>query len=203
MLASLEVKIFAFFIAVTCVVHPALGEETLMEGGRSPTGKYEVRITQETKDDPHDYGINIYSNAGAKPLFSLDSIGGYLRYSGAIERCRAIWHSTGEFVAITDQGTRHSRELYIVAVYPDHAERLEIPDYAQNAFGRVDATSADFASVASPQDWDGDDLIVKYHFTANHRRSYTCEVVLHLLHGPNSAPSIELKRVSTPTKSEG
>jgi hypothetical protein len=167
-------KAFASIIAFALVTDATFAEDALMEGGRSPSGSYEVRIARQAAKDPSDYGIHIHSTAAAaKPIFTLDGIGGLLRYPAALERCRALWHASNQFVAVTDQATRHSRELYILAVSPDGAKRLELPDYIQNALGRVNATSVDFACVSNPKRWDGDDLVVEFYFTANQRRSYT------------------------------
>ena len=136
-------------------------------------------------------------------MFTLDNTGGYLRYPAAVERCRALWHASGEFVVVTDQGTKHSREIYILAVYPDRAERIRFPDYVQNALGRVNAASVDFACVSSPRRWDRDDLIVDFYFTTNLRRSYTCEVTLRVYHWEHMAPNITLKAVTKPKEGEG
>jgi hypothetical protein len=201
-LASSEMKAFAYVIAFVRITGVAFAEDALMDGGRSPNGNFEVRIAREATNDPSDYGIHIHSVATAKPFFTLDGIGGLLHYPGALERCHALWHPSSQFVAITDQGTRHSRELYLLAVYPDRAERLEFPNYVQNALGRVNATSVDFACISSPKRWDGDDLLVDFSFTTNQRRYYTSEVILHVSHGEHSAPSIQLKSVSKPSEKE-
>jgi hypothetical protein len=185
-----------FILALVLSTRIACAEDALMDGGRSPNGRFEVRIVRDPNSEPSDYAIRIQNSATGKSLFTLDNIGGYLRYSAAVERCHALWHSSSQFVAITDQGTRHSRELYLLAIYPDRVDRLKFPDYIQNALGRVGATEVDFACVSSPIRWEGDDLIVQFHFTANDRHSYTCDVILHISHGEHTAPSIGLKSVS-------
>jgi hypothetical protein len=171
-----------------------------LDGGRSPNGRFEVRIFRDPHSEPSDYAIRIQSAATGRSLFTLDDVGGYLQYPGALERCHALWHSSSQFVAVTDQGTRHSREFYILAVYPKRVERLKVPDYIQNALGRVGVTEVDFACVSTPMRWDQDDLIVQFHFTANNRRSYTCEVVLRIFHSESSLPYLGLTSVSKPTE---
>jgi hypothetical protein len=196
-------KTLTSVIAIALLTVSARAEDTLMDGGRSPNGNYEVRIANTAAKDPPGYAIHIHAVAAAKPLSTLDGTGGHLRYQSAVERCRAVWHSSSRLVAVTDQAARHSRDLYVLAVYPDRTERLELPDYVQNALGRINATSVDFACVSNPKRWDGDDLIVELYFTANGRHSYTCEVALHVTREEQSAPSISLKSVSKPKQGEG
>jgi hypothetical protein len=177
-------------------------ESALMQGGRSPDGEYEVRIFREPLHDPSDYSIGIYPAGGSEPLYTLDGTGGFLRYPAAVERCRAFWHSSSQFVAVTDQGTRHSRELYLLAVQPHGVERLELPNYIQKALGRVDATEIDSQCVSTPKGWEGDDLLLTLQVSASHpgrgRIYYECNVILHLSHGPMNAPFVRLKSVSQP-----
>lgn len=181
--------------------------DTLVDGGRSPDGRYEVRIARHTSPDangvPDTYSIHLHAAKTATPFFTLDSIGGYNRYAAATERCRAFWHQSGRFVVITDQATRHSREIYVLAVSDGRAERLQFPDYVQNALGRVDATEIDLHCVSTPKRWDGDDLLLALYFSVRTpergRLFYTCDVTLHLSHGAHMAPSIGLKNVSIPT----
>lgn len=186
------------------IASSAIAEDKLSEGGLSPDGTYEVRINrQNLNDQPTGYGIHIHSTKPERRIFSLPEIGGYLEYNGAVERDHSYWHGSSRFVAITDQATRHSRELYVVAISNGSPVVLKQPDFYQNALGRVDAVEIDFASVVTPQKWDGDDLILQVHFTANHRRGYTFEVVLHLSHGSQTAPRLSLKTVKKLKEDEG
>jgi len=173
----------------------AIAEERISEGGRSPDGAYEVRIERQNNDEPVEYAIHVHSVNPPKRIFTLPEIGGYLNYGGAIERDRSYWHGSSRFVAITDQSTRHSRELYVVAISDGKPTVLKQPNFYQNALGRVNAVEIDFASVVTPQKWDGDNLILELHFTANHRKSYTFEIVLLLTHELHSAPHLLLKSV--------
>ena len=196
-------KPFVLLIALLFGGIVASAEDALMSGGRSPDGLHEVRIYHLVNADTPEisYAIRICTAPKRKRLFTISDIGGYLDYGAAIERDRALWHASSKFVVISDHDTRHSREFYVFEVVDGHVDRLQLPDYAQNAFGRVNATSVDFAFVPTPKRWDGDDLVVDLYFTANQRRHYNCEVVLHLSHveGGNS-PSIYLKSVSNPTE---
>jgi hypothetical protein len=189
----------------------ASAEDALMQGGRSPDGRFEVRIVRHANSGPDNlpdtYSIHLHAARTAQPFYSLDSIGGYNRYGAAIERCRALWHSSGEFVVITDQATRHSKEIYIVAISNGRAERLDIPDYIQNALGRVGATEIDLHCISTPKAWSGDDLLLTLYFSARPPRGgrhfYTSDVTLHLSHGPNIAPTVGLKSVTVPIEKEG
>ncbi len=178
-------------------------DERVMDGGKSPDGAYEIRVVSEKLEyDPNGYGIHLHSVMPEKRLFTIPETGGYLQFPAAIERDHAYWHGSSRFVALTDQGSRHSRELYVVAVFDGTPKVLEQPDFFQNALGRVNAVEIDFASVVNPKKWDGDDLILEVYCTANHRISYTFEVILHLNHDPQSKPSLSLKSVKK-LKEEG
>ncbi len=182
----------------------AYAAESVMSGGKSPDGAYEVRIaSQNVNGDTNGYGIHIHSTRPEKRLFTLPEIGGCLRFPSALERDCALWHGSSKFVAITDQGSRHSRELYIVAISDGSPVILRQPDFYQNALGRVGAVEIDFASVVTPLKWDGDDLVLEVYFTANRRRSYTFEVVLHLAHGVQMSPWLSLKSVKKLKEEEG
>lgn len=180
----------------------ASAKDQAAQGGRSPDGAYEVRISGQTMKD-WGYEVSIHSVKPKKRLFTLPDIGGYLQFSTALERDHAYWHESSRYVAITDQGTRHSRELYIVDVSDGRSDVIEQPDFWQNALGRIDAVEIDFTKVVTPRKWEGDDLFLDVHLTANHRHSYTFEVVLHLNHGPQTAPRLSLKSVRKIEEEEG
>lgn len=195
---------FASGLVVCLTLSLAHAEEKSASGGKSPDGRYEVRVSlEETTYDPLGYGMHIHDLVAGKRVFTFPGTGGYLKFNGAVERNQAYWHSSSRYVAITDQGTRHSRELYVVSLEGETPVVLEAPDFYQNALGRVGAVHTDFAQVVTPQRWDGDDLILQLYFTANLRRAYLFEVVLHLDHGPATVPRFQLKSVKQLREEEG
>ena len=197
----------ALIAALLAMTVSVMAEDALVEGGLSPDGRYEVRIAQVPERDPSDYAIHIHATNAKKPFYTLEGIGGYDRYGGARQSCRAFWHPTGEFVVVTDRGTKHSREIYLLAVTPNDTQRLHVPDYVQNALGRVDATHTDLHCFSTPKNWKDDDLTLELYFSTcapeRGRRFYTFSVVLHLNHGRNQAPYVQLTRVSKPKENEG
>ena len=167
----IPVKLKTILGTLTMIASISLAEEKLSDGGRSPDGAYEVRIArQNMNDEPNGYGVHIHSVKQKKRIFTIPELGGYLEYNAAVERDHSLWHASSGFVAITDQATRHSRELYIVAVSDGTPVLMKQPDFYQNALGRVDAVEIDFSSIVTPKKWDGDDLFLDLQFTANHRR---------------------------------
>jgi len=191
-------------LTMIAAITPAVAEDALVEGGRSPDGGYEVRLVRTPDYSPDKDGSEylFHIRAGDKTLVTVAG-SGFRGYPVAKEYCKALWDKSGRFVAITDRDTRHSTAFHIVAVSPDKTQELEIPHYAQNALGRVDATEVDIASVSTPIRWDDDELIMEYYFTANGRRSYTCDVTLHVRHEDHSVPSVGLKAVTKPKENEG
>lgn len=181
-----------------------MAEEKLAPDGRSPDGQFEVRISHDAAtEDPYAYGVHVQSLKDDKRVFTVPGTGGYLAFAAALERDRAYWHASGRFVAITDQGTRHSRELYLVGLGDGKPTLLVLPDFVQNALGRVGAVETDFADVVNPQRWEGDDLILELYITANSRRAYTFEIILHVKHSPMTTPGVELKSVTLLKKETG
>jgi hypothetical protein len=208
---SRRLKALATFVLLTSSLAFALAEDALMNGGRSPDGRYEVRIARERSPGPASvpdgYSIYLQDTKAKQTRPTLRTVGGYLRYAGATERCQAVWHSSGKFVAICDQATRHSKELYLFAVSGDRVTRLDLPDYAQNALGRVGATEIDLHSISTPKAWDGDDLLLEFYFSTSQpergRFFHSVDVVLRLSHGPNAVPAVRLKSVGNLKKLEG
>lgn len=194
-------------LAVMILSVAALAEDALVDGGLSPDKQFEVRIARDPNSDPSDYAIHIHAAKAKKPFYTLDGIGGLLRYSDAKQTCRALWHSSSQFVVVTDSGTRHSKEIYLLDVTPGRVERLQLPDYVQNALGRVNATAIDLHCLSTPKNWTDDDLLLTLYFstsTPEHgRRFYTCEVTLHITHGQNQASYVGLARVTQPKEEEG
>ena len=202
-------KTLATLLAVIITVSSARAEDTLMEGGRSPNRHYEVRVSRESDEGDRllkraatSYAIRIHEAGRSKPVHTL-ARWGHLHYSAALERCRALWHSSSQFAVVSDQPARHYQEIYVIDVSTKHVRHLELPDYLQNALGRVNSTEVDFACVSTPKRWEGDDLIVELYFTANGRHTYTCDVTLHLYHEQDSTPHMWLKHVTNPKVGEG
>lgn len=174
-----------------------------MEGGQSPDHQYQLMVTRVTDDrGPKGYDIQLLKSKRRRPVFTFPG-NGYLVYSTALERCRALWHRSSEFFAFTESGARHSAKLYVYAIEEGKVRRLDLPDYVQNALGRVKAVEVDQACVTQLLRWEGDKLIVSLSFTANRRHSYTGEVTFRLRHGDSSAPAIDLEAISELTESEG
>lgn len=181
----------------------ALAEEALAAGGRSPDGRREVRVIRDPSREPSDYVIQIRDPRRVKPLLILDEVGGWLRYSDAKEECRALWHESGNFVVIADRGGKTSSEIFLIDLSGDSARRISLPDYVQNALGRVDATSTSTTCLSTLKVWHGNRLSLTLHFSIGSPKiglqRYSTEVVLHLMHGQHVSPYVELAAVSQPT----
>ncbi len=119
-------------------------------------------------------------------------------FAAAVKRCRAVWHDSGEVVAIVDQGRRYSREVSLVRVIGGRADELLVPDYVQNALGRLEAFKVDFASVSSVRRWVADDLLLQLYFTAKRRQFYTLEVTLAVKRDEEPGRAVEIKNLVVP-----
>ena len=194
-------KILSAFLAAAFFPILAFAEDALVEGGRSPDGRYDVRLVRtpnyDSNKDGSEYLFHVTAKNSKKPLLKLGG-SGFRPYTSAQKYCKALWDKSSRFVAILDHDTKHSTNTHVIVVTPSRATKLGIPEYVQNALGRVDATEVDFACVSIPKQWDGDDLILQLYFTANGRQSYTCDVTLRVSHEERSTPSLGLKAVTQP-----
>ncbi len=152
------------------------------------------------------YQIQLRGGSSAESVFTLGKSGrNDVEYAVAKERSRALWQPSGKFVVITDQSSRFSRDIYILSLRDGRVEQLQIPDYVQNALGRVKATEIYQDCVSIPKAWTGDDLSVMLYFSAQGASQYlySCEVVLHLDRDARESPVVRLKSVSEPVANEG
>jgi len=97
-------------------------------------------------------------------------------------------------------------ELYLYAVTPRDATLIGIPDYFQNALGRVGATEGYLTAVVKPLKWTHDDLLCDLIFDATSRTggrlSYKTRFTLRLQHGANNSPSVQLLSMDAPAPTE-
>jgi len=174
-------KALLLILALT-VGMTAYAKEAVIEGGRSKDGRFEVRIVDDGSSDTSDYLFAIYDTRSKKSLIKLRDVGGYRRYDAASQEAKALWNEASSFVALTDSDSRHTERLYIFHVTDGSARRLVIPDFEQNALGRVGATESDLHSHPIPRRWDGNHLHVMFIFAVAHetrvRIHYECEAVL-------------------------
>jgi hypothetical protein len=177
----------------------------LVAGGRSPDNRFQLRIVQTNKRDPSNYVLTIVETPSGRAVKELAQSGGAFQFGDATKIVKALWHSGGRVVAFTDAGTQHSRELYLYEVTDSDAVQLKVPDYVQNALGRIGATSIAGVSVTELQGWDGDRLRCMLTFDAvvplrQGGRSSTFQVpfVLGLSHGAHEKSRIVLENVGRP-----
>jgi len=173
-----------FLVLALALVTSARAKEALIEGGCSKDGRFEVRIIQDTnRDSPSDYVFAIYNVRTNERLVRFDEVGGILRYDDACKNSKALWNDSNSFVVFTDSGTRHSTEIYVFEVSDTSAQRIQLPDYLQNAIGRVGATEAGIICGSIPKRWDSNSLHLTLDFdvfrSSQERRGlYTCDVTL-------------------------
>jgi len=134
-----------------------------------------------------------------KRLVRFEDVGGIHRYEGARQSSKGLWNDTDSVVVFTDSGTRHSREIYVFDVSSGSANPVALPDYVQNALGRVEAARTSHHCVSSPKRWEGNALHLELSFSvhdpARGRVFYSCEVTLDLQPGSTAAT---LSRVTKP-----
>ncbi len=192
---------------------PTEREGVVVPGGGSPDGRFEVRLIQDTAGAPSSYAVAIVDNVTRRVVKEVVPSGGYFSYAearkdaeerGSGRIVRALWHPGSGVVALTDAGSAHSRELYIYEVSDGGATRMEMPDYRQNALGRVDATALADTAFVELRAWDGD--VLHCLFTFRVRRAgaapveqYSVPFSLRLMQGPTVRGGVGLDGMEKPT----
>jgi len=187
---------------------PVLLEAIELPIPQKPTGPYEVCISAPSPDlNDGGYTLGFRERETGKVTGTTDVIGGYAAPKVAAESTEVLWHPSGEFVAVADRGTKHSKELYVFSVRDGKPVKLEYPDYAQNALGRMGVVEVGLHAISTPLSWEDDVLSVKFYFSVDHegkgRHFYETMVKLRLSHGPNEEPGLGLISVEKPKKPKG
>jgi hypothetical protein len=141
-----------------------------IQGGTSPDGRLEVRIAR-AGFEPSGYQLVLTDAAAGHVVSPLGVIGGVSNYETAKEFSRAIWHPSGRIFVVNDRGLRRSQTIHLFDVLANRAAKLEIPDYLQNALGRVGAVGTYRTNVTEPLRWDGDLLRCELTFDATTERT--------------------------------
>jgi hypothetical protein len=186
----------------------ARAENELVKGGKSPDGHFEVRIYNSPGREPSDYYFALVDSNTGKPIKELPTSGGINKYRTAAETASALWHSSSRCFAITDRGTKHSRELFVFEVRDNEIEALELPDFFRSAVGLVNATEGYAVSVVTPLRWEADDLVCGFVFDATLPKAgrspqYTTEFTLRLYYGANQRSYLRLESMNRPEPHEG
>ena len=163
------------------------------DNSKSPDGRFEIKVrkTASTVPREHPYAIDIVRLKPFKHLFTILGLGTHLG-------SEAYWHPSSRFVVICDVGSKQLLKLSTAAIKDNTVWLLQQPDYMANALRQIEADREDYPNISQLR-WDGDNFLFTLHFNAfglNGRTSYTFEVVLHLVHGENIEPSLELKSVT-------
>jgi hypothetical protein len=192
-----------FFIAVS-VMH---AEDALLEGGESPDRRYQVRIYQTDNLAPSDYYFGVVDTRSGKMIKTLDTSGGYCTYKPALGISKVLWNQTSDVFAISDRGTKHSLELYFYEVAGTDIRRIELPNFFQNALGRIGATEGYLTAVVRARKWDGDILNASLTFDATipgkgRSPQYETQFAFDIQHGPNSSPCARFIRMDQPQPKE-
>jgi hypothetical protein len=155
-----------FLVSFVVFTGAVLGEEQeiVVEGGTSADGRYELR--RPSSPTP-DFVRLVEARTGAE-LSRMPLARPRLPDSDA-PPCVAVWHPAGQWFALLDHEHRMSTSLALYAVHQGKAVRLNVPDYVQNALGRVDATEATLPCESKAGLWNGDDLSVILIFNAPNR----------------------------------
>jgi len=165
MRGSIMIRIMALMVCLQV----ANAEDALVQGGKSPTGKYEVRLYRDRSEisgDDDGYSYEVFDVLKEKVLKRFRAGGTFADYNGALVTSKVMWAPSGHFFWLTDHGGRHDMDLYLYKVAKSDVIALTVPDYLHRALSLVGADRIFRASVVEPIRWDGDTLVSSYYFDA-------------------------------------
>jgi hypothetical protein len=167
-------------------------------GGRSPDGRYELRVGGLSADS-EGYHFALVDAANGRQIGTAEVGGGHCDLAGASATAKVLWHPANTFIALTDAGSRHSQELYVFAVSARGLKQVKIPEAVPVGIKREDGTKeAELSNgdFCEPLRWEKDRLVVEVSFKTNDRRGYSCEVILQLQRHRHAAPTMRLGKVT-------
>ncbi len=168
--------------------------EAVVDGGASGDGRYQFRRPDSpTPDFIRLVDTQTGGEIGRIPL-------GRPRIPDAdVPPCEVVWHPGGQWFALLDHEHKLSTSLSIYALHQGKPVRLPVPDYVQNALGRVDATEATFPCLSKAGLWNGDDLSVILIFNAPDRAGkwvmHNAVANLRVIPKKGKLPEVKLEQV--------
>lgn len=187
----------------------------VVPGGASPDGRYEVRAIYEPNRDPADYSIAIVDAKTGRVIGEKLASGGHFSYedikrdagtSGYSKIVVARWHGNQAIVAITGAATAHTRELALYEIAFSRIEQIAVPDFVQNALGRVNATSIRDTAVTDLERWEGDVLRATLTFRAYRTNvlfeQYSVPFSLRISHQSGMSTSVQFESMGTPRRTQ-
>jgi len=154
-------------ILVVCF-QVAHAEDALVQGGKSPNGRYEVRLCKSGEISPGTSGYSYEladSNTG-KVLQQFSAGGGFADYYGAIMVSEVLWSPSSRYFALLDHGSRHSMELYLFRVAGSGVIELKAPDYLKKGLTLAGEKTIYLVSVVKPISWSENSLTSNFYFDA-------------------------------------
>lgn len=163
-----RLKAFPNLIVLLLLCTISKADDELESGGKSPNGRYEVRIYESGTDDsePSNHYYGVFDTRKGKVIKTLDEGGGFCDYEGAIEMTKVLWNTAGDAFALIDHGTRHSMDLYINEVQGSQVRELRVPDHLKKALSLVGAKECYATSVVKLLTWNGNALTCSFIFDA-------------------------------------
>lgn len=168
-----------------------------ISGGRSPNGRYEVRVSGKDEESL-GYCFTLFDRKRGRTIWeSAEVLGQFCDLRGASAIDKARWNSAGSSVAVTDHSSRHSMELYVFTIMSGKLRPVKTPDAVpfameDEADGRPGSIAGD---VWEPLRWNGDTLIARVIAQLNYRWC-ACEATLKLEHYRYGPPRMRLVRVT-------
>ncbi len=115
-----------------------------------------------------------------------------------------MWHPSLPIVAVNVADARRFGHIELYSVIHGKVEKLIVPDYLQNALGRVNAVGTDNTAFSKLRSWHNNNLTLELLFNARNETNgefqgfYSCNVVLRVL--DDDPPFVQLLSVSKPQK---
>jgi hypothetical protein len=146
---------------------PCWAEDALVSGGKSPSGRYEVRIFKTDPGPESNYDYGVIDKSQKKLIKMLEDEGGFLNYENARQSSDIFWNSSSDVFALLDQSSRHSMDLYVYRIISSSVIRVSIPDYLGKALKMIGAKQGGVRNAVTVKKWTANALHCILEFDAD------------------------------------
>ena len=180
-------------------------------GGKSPDGKYEVRVFQTSQREPSDYFYGVVEIASGKVIKQIDDGASYCSYKAVANNpgvSQVLWNQKSDLFALMDHGGRHNEDLYLYKVNTNSVTKIETPDYLKNALSLAGFKHCYLISVAKVTGWEGNTLKCNLAFDGippggGRSGVYTTDFLVEITNRQGVKPSAVLTKMKPPLEGGG
>lgn len=180
----------SLFLIALVIPMALFAGEAVVQGGRSPSGKYEVQLTGGAVCE-----VSIIDTKTKKVLRTSPL--GYGRFEGLKEPLytHAMWSADESLVAVRMIETKRTSVVEVTWVNDVTATDVPIPNYLQNILGRLNSVMLRGVQQKLIA-WDGHNLKLRVDATSEENSEGSFDVNISVLVGKGAVPSSILQSIA-------